>query len=143
MGPDSPVIASTSLGPSGALQSSPSSTGSSAVWPQTTLLPLTYSPSEKSRESGSQRHNPIPGQGPLRTLTRSSGEDLGLYLQFSHQLLQPSLQECPKWEEPLSPRLKMLLQASLKFQHPKNPQEILLDMRDPQSDVKRLFQVML
>jgi len=37
----------------------------------------------------------------------------------------------------------MLLQAFLKFQHPKNPQEILLDVRDPQSDMKRLFQTML
>ena len=70
--PQFPVMVMASLGPSGAWQSSPSSTGSSTVWPQTTLSLLTYSPKGKSRESGSQRQNPIPGQS-LRILTGFSG----------------------------------------------------------------------
>ena len=97
---DSPVMTRASLGASGALCSSLSPTGSSTVWPQAAPLPLTYSPSEKSREFGSRRQNPIPGQGPLETLTGLSRGDLGLSQQFNHQLLCPSLQECPEWEEP-------------------------------------------
>lgn len=139
--PDSPVTVRASLGPSGAWPSSPSSTGSSTVWPHTTLSLLTYSPNGKSRESGSQRQNPIPGQS-LGTLSDFSGEDLGLSGQFDHQLLQRSLQECLEWEEPLSPVVKMLLQAFLKFQHSKSPWEIP-DMRDPRSDMRQPFQVML
>lgn len=141
MTPGSPVRVQASLGPPGAWQSSPSSTGSSIVWPETTLSLLTYSPNGKSRESGNQRQNPIPGQS-LRTLTGFSGEDLGLSGQFDYQILQRSLQECLEWEELLSPVVKMLLQAFLKFQHPKSPWEIL-DMRDPQSGMIQLFQVML
>lgn len=97
---DSPVMTRASLGASGDLHSSLSPTGSSTAWPQTVPLPLTYSPSEKSRELGSQRQNPIPGQGSLETLTGLSRGDLGLSQQFNHQLLCPSLQECPEWEEP-------------------------------------------
>ncbi|XP_037660667.1 RNA polymerase II degradation factor 1-like isoform X2 [Choloepus didactylus] len=135
------VMPRANLGPPLALRSSPSSSGglTTQLQPPTTPSPSAFSPGERSGEWGNWEQNSIP----LRSLADSYRGDIGLSQQLDRRLLQQLLRECPEWEQLLNPTLKTLLQSFLKSQHPRNPQEILLSLRDPQSEMRKLLHWLL
>lgn len=139
------VMSRASVGPSLALPSSPFYTGCPTTQPQhpSTPIPSTFSLNEESWGWGNREENPIPGQALLRSLADSCREDTGLSQQLGCRLLQQLLQECPEWEQLLNPMLKTLIQSFLKSRRPKNPQEILVGLRDPQSEMRKLLQWLL